>query len=530
MHAPEQQGSRPAALAEPVLGRGRTPFERLREWPWLPVAIVALLTAVGFAIRLSVAYQDYFADELSSFWIVSKSDLGDVLSTVNSTAEITPPLSFVLGWVAAQASLAPEVVRIPSLIAGVVTIPAVYLLGVRTVGRPAALVAAAFTALAPFMIFYSAEARGYALMMALVLLSTLFMVMAVDSARTRWWVAYAVCSCGAVYTHYTCVFVLGAQLLWVLWAHPEARRAAILANVGAVIAFLPWIQGFRNDLDSPTTDILSALQPFDWLHVRLSLEHWSIGYPYSSVAGLRDVPGVPALVLLGGAALVALGGLVVRWRQRRPRLDLRTVDRRVLLVVAVALSSPVGTALFSAFGSTTLFSTRNLAASWPGFALAFALLLVSAGPRLRLVAASLAILAFGLGAAKLLDERFERPQYEVAAQFVDDSARSGDVVIDETAVLSPGPLSHIDPFFDRPPRVFRSRAPQQRDHPFNVFDPTMSPAQASRRAIAAADGGRIFIVTDGKGERISRPMGSYELVETQRYPGLLDIVVQVWER
>ena len=43
--------------------------------------------------------------------------------------------------------------RAPSFLAGVAAIPLVYLLGARTVGRAAALVAAAITALSPFMIF-----------------------------------------------------------------------------------------------------------------------------------------------------------------------------------------------------------------------------------------------------------------------------------------------------------------------------------------------------------------------------------------
>ena len=89
------------------------------------------------------------------------------------------------------------------------------------------------------------------------------MLLAVDGRRRSAWVLYAAASAGAVYTHYTSVFVLAAQLLWLLWAHPEARKPALLANAAAAAAYLPWLGGFRNDLESPTTKILSALQPFD---------------------------------------------------------------------------------------------------------------------------------------------------------------------------------------------------------------------------------------------------------------------------
>jgi 4-amino-4-deoxy-L-arabinose transferase-like glycosyltransferase len=513
-----QASGGPVAEAAPVARVRESPSieRRLAAWPAL---LVAAATVVGVAIRVVVAQQDPFADELSTYWIVSTNGLGGVLSTVHSNAEITPPLSFVAGWLAAQIDASPETVRLPSLLAGAVTIPGVYLLGLRTVGRAAALVATALTALAPFMIFYSAEARGYALMMAFVLLSTLAMLVAVDDGRARWWVAYAACSCAAVYTHYTSVFVLGTQFLWLLWAHPEARRPALLANAGAVVAFLPWLSGLLKDFDSPTTDILSALQPFDAEHVRISLEHWSIGYPYS-VLGLKEVPGVAALVLLGLAAIVAVAGVLLT-APSTPR-------RRTLLIVALALSTPVGAALFSAFGGTTVFSTRNLAASWPALALAFSALLVAAGPRLRFAAVGLAVVSFAIGAVKLLEEQYGRPQYQAAANFVDRSATSRDVVIDETAVLSPGPLSHIDPYLARPRRVFRSRAPQENDHPFTVYDTNVPRAKAARRALAAAGGARVFLVTDLGSALEPRPMGSYRLVETRRYDGMIKLAVQVY--
>ena len=76
--------------------------------------------------------------------------------------------------------------------AGTATIPLVYQVGRRTVGRRAALVAAALTTLAPFMVYYSTEARAYGLMMLAVLLSTLGVLLALDTERTRWWVLYGV--------------------------------------------------------------------------------------------------------------------------------------------------------------------------------------------------------------------------------------------------------------------------------------------------------------------------------------------------
>ena len=213
-------------------------------------AAVLVLTLLGFGLRVAVSQQDLFADELSTYWIVATHDLGGVISTVNSDAEITPPLSFVVAWLSTQVHLSPEWLRAPSVLAGTLTIPLVFWVGARTVGRGAGLLAAALTTLAPFMVYYSAEARGYAVMIALVTLSTLAMLLAVDGRRWAW-ALYAAASAAAVYTHYTSVFVLAAQALWVLWAHPEARRPALIANAAAAAAYLPWVGDFATTSTRP---------------------------------------------------------------------------------------------------------------------------------------------------------------------------------------------------------------------------------------------------------------------------------------
>ena len=337
--------------------------ERLAAWWALPALIVAGLTAVGIAVRVVVVQDSLFADELSTYWIVSTNGLGGVISTVHTNAEITPPLYFVLAWLTTRLDVTAELLRAPSFVAGIAAIPLTYVLGLRTVGRRAALVATAITALAPFAIFYSTEARGYELMVVLVMASTLAMLTAVDGGRARWWIAYAACSCAAVYTHYTAVFALGAQLMWLLWAHPEARRPALLANLAAVAAFAPWFSGLSADINSPTTKILGELEPFTFHTVRVVLGHWLIGYPLA-LSTLSDLPGNLALALLVlGVALAAFGLAPTRLRRRPLRDRLRT---RLTLIVLLLLSAPVGEAAFSLFG-TDVFGTRNLAVSWPAF-------------------------------------------------------------------------------------------------------------------------------------------------------------------
>jgi len=492
--------------------------------------IVAALMAVGVALRLAVAHQSLFADELSTRYLLAGRGLDDVVSLVHTDAEITPPLYFVASWLTTRIDFSPEMLRAPSLIAGTLAIPLVYRLGLRTVGHRAALVAAALTTFSPFMIYYSAEARGYGLMMVLVLGSTLCLLNAVEDGRTRWWwAAYAACTCAAVYTHYTSVFALFGQFAWVLWAHPAARRAAIGWTVIAAIGFLPWLSGLRGDLDSPTTDILSALSPFVFGYVKSSLVHWAIAFPYLlEGTSVRGLPGVPALVALAIALALGLAGLTaaaLRGRLRRP-------DRTLVLVIVLAVSVPAGTALVSAVGSN-LFGTRNLAASWPAFALCLAALLVAAGPRLGIAAAALAIGAFAVGGLKMLDRDYGRPQYEAAIAFADRNADPGDVVVDGVSLIPGGVPSVIDLDFAGRHRVYPLGRSEVRYDPFRILSAPPPTPDVVKRAAAAARGGRLLMFLGPGGaparEALAAVPPGFRRVAARRYAGINRIEVVVLE-
>ena len=497
------------------------------------VIAVAVLTVAGAVLRVLVARQSVFADELSTYWISARHSLGGVLSLLYSSgriqhAEITPPLSFLASWLTTRPGDSTELLRLPALLAGTATIPLVYVLGLRTIGRRAALVAAALTTFAPFMIYYSAEARAYGLLMLFVCGAVLAMLLGLETNRRRHWVLYAVCSAAAFYTHYTSLFVLAVALVWLLLTQPQVRRAAMLANAGAFLLVVPWIPGLIADMRSPTVKILSALSPFTADAVRIDIEHWSVGYPYS-VIGLRELPGTAALILLGVAAVLAAVGLA--WRARggyRPR-----PSRLIWLVFALMLATPVGEALASASGNH-IIGVRDLAASWPFLALFSSALAVAAGRRVGVSAGLLAVLAFLVGAVRMLEPRFQRPDYQGSASFVAAHARPGDVVIDMTGSLSPGPLTGFGIVFHRDLPVIRARSPAESDHPFTVFDPIVPIPSAAREAARVARGHRIWVVypTLASTERINPvPTGlpaSYRLDGLHRFPGIEPTLVAVY--
>ena len=207
---------------------------------WL---IVGALTLLALVLRWSPLQVSLHDDELFLYAIVKDHSLGEVLSIVHDT-EKTPPLGFVLSWLFAHGDDLTIPLRIPSLVAGIASVPLVYLLGRRTVGRAAATVAAAWFAISPFQIYYATGARAYAEVAALVILATLALLLALEQRRLRWWALYVVAAVAAIYSHYIAALVLAPQAAWALWTHRETARDQLLANAAVVVAFLPWLPSF----------------------------------------------------------------------------------------------------------------------------------------------------------------------------------------------------------------------------------------------------------------------------------------------
>jgi hypothetical protein len=196
----------------------------------------------------------------------------------------------------------------------------------------------------------------------------------------------------------------------------------------------------------------------------------------------------------------------------------------------MALAAPVGELAVSAVG-TNLLAARNLAVSWPWFALLLATALVAAGPRLRLLAAGLVIAGFAIGAVKMTEDRFQRPDFAAAAAIVDREAGPRDGVIDgAVAFITPGPLTGLEAAFERPHATVRSGAPQTRDGNFRIGEPILPDDAVVRRATAR--GGRVFVVFP---DAALAPdwdalfaAERYRRVSSRAFPGLIPLAVGVY--
>lgn len=390
------------------------------------LAPLAAIVILGAALRISQLHQSLFSDELWSYVGATQASIDQVLDWVRSDQEITPPLYTVLAWLSAKVGDPTVMIRLPSLLGGIVTIPLTYVLGLRTIGsRGAACLAALLVALSPFLLWHSVEARAYGLAVALVVASTVSLLAAIDKESWPWWVAYAGFSCAAMYTHYTAVFVLSAQFAWSLWFHREVWRQATVANLAAAVAFFPWLPSLLDDFDSPSQKTIEGLVPFSLDTFIDSTARVAFGQMWGPAVAS---PWAKAALVCGFA--IAIGGALFSWRaarQRDPRPPWRF--EALSLVVMLAVAAPVGLAVSSLIGND-MYLPRNLATSWPGLAVAMAALLTTGATVVRAVAITLVVGAFAYGAIRTTEPSLQRPGFRDAAAFIDENAGPSDLVLE----------------------------------------------------------------------------------------------------
>ncbi len=290
-----------------------------------PVLAAGAVTLLALLLRFLAARQSLGGDELFSLEVAFRPTLGDVIDGVRGPLEITPPGFFVFAWAFSKLGDPTYWLKAPSVLAGALTVPVIYAIGARTVGRWAGVIGGVLFAISPYAVFYGSEARAYALTGLCVALSTLVLLIALERGRWPWWVAFGAAVAASMYAHYIAAFPLLVEVAWALWYHRDRWRPIVFACIGAAVLYIPWIPGLLDDRTSPYQHAISRVWPFTLNYVGTAIGQWLTGVPTWRAA---KVPGPGALVLLVVGVLVLAGGLwLVRNRLPRRLADARPAHR-----------------------------------------------------------------------------------------------------------------------------------------------------------------------------------------------------------
>jgi mannosyltransferase len=328
-------------------------------------------------------------------------ELGALLSSVRTT-ESTPPLFYYLawGWERAFGSGETGMRLLPALL-GTLLVPVTWAAARVTLPARSAFIAAALVALSPLLVWYSQEARPYALFALLATGGFVFFVRILRGRRgvsaDRDLVLWSLLSVAALLTHYFAVFAVGAQALWLLIERAELRgRVALAAAAPALVgvALLPLIREQEENVPRAWTESFTL-----WDQLRGSVQELAVGLRWT---WLVQRPGVLAILGLSAAALA----LLVRRGTRAERTGALPAG----VVVLVVLAGPVVASLVGA----NLVASRNAIAAWPLAAIVAGAGLGAAGARRigAALAVALCSIMLAIDVAVPLDERLQRDDWE----------------------------------------------------------------------------------------------------------------------
>jgi mannosyltransferase len=295
------------------------------------------------------------------------------------------------------------VLRVPSALAAGAATGAVGLLGLRLFDRRVAIAAGLLTAVSLPLVFWGQDARGYALMVALVAGSFVAFVALVEDRKGAW-IAYVALTSLAVYASFIAILVIPTQILALLWRrHVWRRVAAAIAVCG-----LSWIPLAVLAIHRGSGQLFWIPRPSLTTEKQVIQALTSAAFEPNFHLAAGSTALLIATVLLLALAAVA----IVRHIQWGPVLALSW------LVV------PVGVMWLESFAGQPLFTARNALVSLPGVALLLGWVIV----RIRLAWLALAVL-IALRALQLAPAYGTSPEdWRAAASYVIAASRPGDCI------------------------------------------------------------------------------------------------------
>ncbi|MDD1686817.1 glycosyltransferase family 39 protein [Methanoregula sp.] len=209
------------------------------------VQILLSLTIIGAILRfVNLGFNSLWLDEASTYQFAIKSI--PAIWQATTGGEFNPPLFYWIEHFMLMFGNNEVVLRFVPALAGILTIPLIYLIGKEFVDRNVGIIAAAICTISPFLLFYSQEARAYSLGLFFIAFAMVFFLKAMKTNELSSWLLFGVLSALALWAHFYTIVVTGSLLLYALIVKiPDLRKDIreikylVAAGVVFVVVSLP---------------------------------------------------------------------------------------------------------------------------------------------------------------------------------------------------------------------------------------------------------------------------------------------------
>ena len=150
--------------------------------------------------------------------MISRLSIPEILQVTGQ--DFHPPLYYLLVYGFMQIFGENEWIRLLSTVFFILTLIPVYYLAKKLINKTAAWVSTVLVAFSPILFIYAFEARSYALLTLISVLTTLFFWQAVSlnpknkkpkAKNIKFWIVYALLASLGIYTHYYMWFILASH-------------------------------------------------------------------------------------------------------------------------------------------------------------------------------------------------------------------------------------------------------------------------------------------------------------------------------
>ena len=404
------------------------------------VAVVLALTMAAFGLRMVVTRSIWLDEAIS----IAQAQLPfDEMLAGLAAYDVHPPLHHAVLWLTVRLLGTGELTaRLPSIIAGTLLVPTLYGAGRDLYDRRVGLVAAALGTVAPIAIWYSQEARMYAIFMLFSLIAVWAQVRILRRGRLMGWAVYSVMTAAMIWTQYFAILQILVQQGAFVVAYWQRRRTGehrrllrgwIASTVTILLLLVPLWPLLEGQLHAyaqrsagevlPAQAGLGATRPSDQLSIYafIAAVVWSVwGYHADAV-----MAQIVALWPLGMLLLLVLLG---RGYSQLSTLLLSTAVLPAVILFAAGLAQ------------RNLFEPRYFAGAVSAGLLLMARLASSAanrGARNLMVGLLVGTLLVGLADQQLNGANPRLYDFRGALAVVSANAEPGDVVVYEPDFIGP---------------------------------------------------------------------------------------------
>lgn len=209
--------------------------------------MILLVLIIALALRLISINQSLWLDEADNVWAAKSLDFFSFVFKY-PIGDFHPPGYFAMLWIWSHIFGFSEIsVRIPSVFLGFGTVAITYLLGKELFNLKVALIGSLLLALSPLHVYYSQEARMYALAAFSAALSMYCLVKLIrkKSGAFFWFIISVIL---VFYSDYVAYLIFPIQIIFLLGVKPEIFKKWLLAMGLSVLTFLPGLSVFPQQI------------------------------------------------------------------------------------------------------------------------------------------------------------------------------------------------------------------------------------------------------------------------------------------